>query len=141
MIEELTPEERKVATSIRLEDHATGWVVLVCGILGFLGVGIFGWQCVVWLQDAEWHPLSWADGFAWMGAGPLYLPEYRGAEKILRWLGELPLCWLPVVVAFAITFYWFRDHDQPERNRVRGKVARIAARNAKGAPSGTDKAL
>ncbi len=138
---ELSEAEQKVAKAVNRELWVTGVVALSIGALGLVAVGVLGWQCHHWLKTAEWTPLSWSDGFAWAGAGPLDLPNGRGVERIFQWLGTFPLWTLPIVVSFLLGWVALSGENDPERMRVRGKMARIAARNAKGAPSGTDKAL
>lgn len=128
MTDELTPEEKKVARSIRVEDHVGGWITFFCSMLVLLGFGVLFWQCVQWLKVAEWPSLSWSDGIYWAAGHGLDLPNARGVEKIMRLIGRLPLFTLPIVVGFGGACLWFNEaREDAERQRVRAKVARIKA--------------
>lgn len=128
MIEELTPDEEKVARSIHRENEVSGWVGLILCMLVLLGLSVLLWQCYQWLRVAEWPSLSWSDGFYWVTGRGLDLPAARGVEKIMRLVGRLPLFSLPIVVGFGGACLWFNDaQEDAERQRVRGKIARIKA--------------
>lgn len=128
---DLTDDEQVIAKRIHRENEISGWAGLSLALLFLAGAAILGWQILLWLKSGEWTSYTWADAFAW--AGPLDLPNGRGVEKILRWIGHLPLCLLPVAIAFAVGGLWFNDkQDDPDTRRVRMKIANAKYRKATG---------
>jgi len=128
---DLTDDEQVTAKRIHREDEISGWVGLSLALLFLAGAAILAWQILLWLKTGEWPSYTWADAFAW--AGPLELPNGRGVEKLLRWVGELPLCLFPIAIAFAAGGLWFTDkQDDPNKRRVRMKIANAKYPKAKG---------
>ncbi|MEG8053582.1 hypothetical protein QP185_10610 [Sphingomonas aerolata] len=119
---DLTDDEQVIAKRIHREDEISGWAGFSLALLFLAGAAILAWQRLVWLKAGEWTSYTWADAFAW--AGPLELPNGRGVEKLLRWIGQLPLCLLPVAIAFAVGGLWFHDKQDDLNTRcVRMKIA------------------
>jgi hypothetical protein len=128
---DLTDDEQVIAKRIHREDEINGWAGLSLALLFLAGAAILAWQILLWLKAGEWTSYTWADAFAW--ARPLELPNGRGVEKLLRWIGQLPLCLLPLVIAFSVSGLWFNDkQDDPNTRRVRMKIASAKYRNATG---------
>ncbi len=77
----MTPSER-------VEAAFGGGVALVSCGFGFSGIGIFGYQCLTWLQTGEWIPVPVATAwtyFEWSRPTSTWV----GVQKTIDWgLGQ-----------------------------------------------------
>jgi hypothetical protein len=78
--------------------------VIVVGLLVFLcGIGFLGVDCLNWLRTGDWSATSIWTAWIWIG-GPYPIIEWRGVQKIVLWLMDLPLS--AVLILAGLLIMW-----------------------------------
>jgi len=100
------PEEKLEKKSSNFFDNIPAYCLV--GMI-FLGFAIFGYQCLLWLSDGSWTPLSpmivldkmdchdiqqWANSGGWLGL-----------KKIVLLALNLPLSMFCVFTSFVVVFF------------------------------------
>lgn len=91
-----------------------GGLIFVAGCVG--GLGVLGWQVLVWLQSAVWTPISIVTGLRWLEFSWAVNPT--GWRDVHRLLNDFPLAiglpllgWAVGWVAIAIA----KDIGKPSK--------------------------
>ena len=93
-------------------ENIMGICISLLGAGSFLGgAGVLAYQIIDWLKTGEWFPVPVWKIFELMGSDLSFIPEieWRGLQKILLWLLDLPLSIaLPVSgILLALGVGWF----------------------------------
>ena len=76
---------------------------MVGAVLMLASAVIAGWQCVVWLRDAQWPRVPVRELFVWAGA-TLPTTSFQGVQEIIDWLLDCPLSVTLLVVGMLVAF-------------------------------------
>jgi hypothetical protein len=84
---------------------------LIAGL--FAGIGIIGWQALMWLQSAVWRPVSVLMAFQWLGFDPTSWLTLRTALHFIPL--SITLVILAILVANMVWAYADYLRNAPKR--------------------------
>jgi hypothetical protein len=67
--------------------------------VALFGLGVFGYQCVLWLRDGYWTAIPVSDFIA---AVPMKADGAKGVQKILDWIWALPASFAAIIVGVTV---------------------------------------
>jgi hypothetical protein len=76
----------------------------LAGVFLTAGIGVFGYQCLLWLRDGYWTPLELRLAWEWLGGSEPYFPQWQGVQKIVVGFFDLPL--MTGLLAAGILILW-----------------------------------
>lgn len=72
------------------------------GLLLLPGPGVLCWQAYEWLKDGYWTPLPVSKMFLYFDWPFPVITQWRGVQKILDWLLDIPLSAAVFVLCIAV---------------------------------------
>ena len=68
-------------------------LLTIGGVTAFIGApGILLWQAYIWLRSGSWPPLEFRIALRWLGRTHDPSTGWFGANKLITWIFDEPLC-------------------------------------------------
>lgn len=101
-----------------VRDAALVVAILVATLIGLVGIGVFGWQCILWVRDGVWTSYDYRDVWTYFGGGDLAF-EPRWLRAIGNLILDAPIFSSAIAAAAAASKIIpdFREKRRSARKR------------------------
>jgi hypothetical protein len=99
--------------------------ILVTTLIGLAGIGVFCWQCFLWLRDGVWTSYDFRDIWTYFGGGePAF--EWRALRNVANLILDAPVFTTAIAAAAAMSKMIPEQLEERRKRRKRSTRKRAA---------------